>query len=163
MNAKSLKLWAVMFICILLMTVLSCKGSIESQIIFVRGEDDSTTESQDTWPCDTTTAIYICLFEKSQGLLECIEETMTIDAPIDDIPDTMSAYFGKLGPGDYYIGIFCEEPTEGTTMEKTLITWYHSDINSGELITEADSAETITISAGKNVNLGEIIIPIPQP
>lgn len=120
MNSKTFQLSAVLFMCFFVVMLLSCgggskgtrtdssKGSIRLSILFALDEGASDTEYRDEWPCDTTT-VFICLFEEVQGLLECIEEDVEeiiLDMPIDDPPDTISAYFGDLPPGNSILVFF---------------------------------------------------------
>jgi hypothetical protein len=152
MNAKTVKLSAVMIIFLFSMFLFSCEGSIEGQLALEETGGESTEVSLDEWPGDTLT-ITICI-EDEDG-----EEVCTV-VEIEDPGDTITFNFEDQRTGDYYMGIYSQEVTEGATAERELITWYHSDLDTLGPILDKGSSETISISFFHlNVNLGVIRIP----
>jgi hypothetical protein len=160
MNTISLRLSGVIVICFFTIFLFSCRGSIEGQLIIEESGTEYAEMTVDEWPGDTTSkSIVICL-EDEDGEEVCTEieiQDLDVEAPIEPPGDTISFNFRDLRRGNYQMGIFLQETTEGATPTRELVTWYHSDLDTLGAVLDKGSSETISISfLNLNVNLGVI-------
>ena len=164
MKAGTLKYLTILFICTFFLMGFRCKGSINGHLILIPPGEESTDASQDSWPCDTTDnpVMIICLFEETEGLIECIEENFD-DIPeeflTDEVPDTITIYFGELESGNYYLGIFCKNPGTEFDNYNSVGTWYHPEIDSVGLIKKKEDSQGISVTnSQRNIELVAIKI-----
>jgi len=164
MKSRKLMYLTILIICVFLLMGLGLKGSISGYLLLIPPGGESTYTSQDSWPCDTTSnpVMSICLFEETEGLIDCIEEDFD-DIPeevlTNQVPDTITIYFSDLPPGNYYLGVYCKELGAELADYGNIVTWYHPQLDSLGIIQKKEDSQEISITKSHpNVELGAIII-----
>jgi hypothetical protein len=140
-------------------------GTIHGKIIVQPATEQPSGVHLETWPGDTT-SITVCLLDAGGDIIitddeneKCKSKKMNIEGEPSDPGETWDFKFDMLPWGTYHLGIYYQCGGTGPQVEKVLITYYHSELETKGAITDFAESEAIILSLDNRIaDLRDILI-----